>query len=158
MKLVPRGLQNTSLPFTPFLYMPSAQIHYLDNTVHHYNSMSQTCGFCDHNKSRLSSIGMVLPVWNYNFRRILALNLVALCFGSCQTCTYTTVRGLFYGLILMGLSVFQGPAKTEQKSSVTGFTWGFFFILHRPNPQRLHSAFEPSPAISKWRLQCSVLD
>lgn len=115
MKLVPGGLQNTSLPFTPFLYTPSAQIHYPDNTVHHCNSMSQTHDFCDHNKSRLPSIGMELPVWNYNFRRILALNLVALCFGSCQTCTYTKTSGLFYGLILMSLSVFQNPAnKTDQ--------------------------------------------
>jgi len=106
MKLAPRGLQNTSLPFAPFLYMPSAQIHYLDNTVHHCNSMSQTRDFCDHNKSRLSSIVMELPVQNYYFRRILALNLVALSFGSCQTCTYTKTSGLFYSLILIGLSVF----------------------------------------------------
>lgn len=159
MKLVPGGLQNTSSPFTPFLYMPSAQIHYLDNTVHHCNSMSQTRDFCDHNKSRLPSIGMELPVRNYNFRRILALNLVALCFGSCQTCTYTKTSGLFYGLILMGLSVFQDPAnKTDQKPSIRGFTHIFFLIFYTTNLNRLSSVSEPSPIVSKCWLKCSVPD
>lgn len=150
MKLVPGGLQNTSLPFTPFLWTPNAQIHYLDNAVHHCNSMSQTCDFCDHNKSRLPSIGMELPVQNCDFRRILALNLVALCFGSCQTCTYTKTSGLFYGLILMGLSVFQDPAnKTDQKLSRRGFTQSSFLILYIPTRNRLSSVSEPSPILSK---------
>lgn len=150
MKLLPGGLQNTSLPFTPFLYMPSAQIHYLDNTVYHRNSMSQTCDFCGHNKSRLPSIGMELPVQNYNFRRILALNLAALCFGSCQTCTYTKTSGLFYVLILMGLSVFQDPAnKTDQNPSIRGFTHSFFLILYICSLNKLSSVPEPSPIVSK---------
>lgn len=106
--------------------MPSARIHYLDNTVHHCNSMSQTHDFCDHNKSRLSSIGVELPVRNYNFRRILALNLSAPCFGSCQTCTYTKVHSLFYGLILMALYVFQGLANRTE--TYKGFHLGL--LLH----------------------------
>lgn len=147
------------LHLTSFLWTPNAQIHYLDNAVHHCNSMSQTCDFCDHNKSRLPSIGMELPVQNCDFRRILALNLVALCFGSCQTCTYTKTSGLFYGLILMGLSVFQDPAnKTDQKLSRRGFTQSSFLILYIPARNRLSSVSEPSPILSKWRLQCSVPD
>lgn len=93
--------------------------------MHHCNSMSQTCDFCDHNKSRLSSIGLELPVRNYNFRRILVLNLSALCFASCQTCTYTKAHGLFYGLILMGLYVFQGPANRTE-TFYKGFHLGLF--------------------------------